>query len=313
MPSVCSVAIHPQMKTAVVNGPKGKRGQPDLLFQPAHYCVGHADLHSQTFDFGLRRLVLNVEDEDVGEIGIEPRDLRRRDFHAEIGEHFVGGAFERCAADNRADSHHRRFRAFEQTAYTGHGKDRADADQRVAGAYDDGVGTQDGFGDSGGGFRRFDVFETDAGDLRLGATFDQVFLKMHLAFGGDDRRGRVGVGHRQDARFDAERRSQPFGDLRKRASLSQLLRAENVSGQVAVAQVEPAFGLRVAEELFETVKGVAGQSPAGFWVDSPGQRVGNDVQVGRDVEPEHLYVVARVDDDQYLFGRRDPAQPVEEF
>ena len=25
---------------------------------------------------------------------------------------------------------------------------------------------------------------------RLGAAFDQVFLKMHLAFGGDDRRGR---------------------------------------------------------------------------------------------------------------------------
>ena len=38
------------------------------------------------------------------------------DFHAEIGEHFVGGALERRAADNRADGHHRRFRAFEQTA-----------------------------------------------------------------------------------------------------------------------------------------------------------------------------------------------------
>src|SRR5262245_530800 len=257
--------------------------------------------------------VLNVENEYVGDVGIEPRDLRRRDLHAEIGEHSVSGAFERRAADDGADGGHRRFRAFEQIAHPRDGQDRANADQRVAGTDDDGVGTQDGLGDSGGGFRRFDVFETYAGDLRLGASFDQVFLEMHLAFGGDDSRGRVCVGHRQDARFDAERFSQPFGNLRKRAPLPQLLRAKNVSGQVAVAQIEPAFGLRVAEELFEAVEGVTGQSPAGFRVDRPGQRVGDDVQVGRDVQPEHLDVVASVDDYRYLFGRRDPTQPVEEF
>src|SRR5262249_23379048 len=158
------------------------------------------------------------------------------------------------------------------------------ADQRVAGADDDGVGTQDGFADSGSGFRRVDVFETDAVDLRLGAAFDQVFLKMHLAFICDDRGRGVGVGHRQDARFDSERRSHAFGDLRKWAPLPQLLSAKNMSRQVAVAKVKPAFGLRVAEELFEAVESVAGQTPTVFGVDHPGQRVGDNVQVRRDVQ-----------------------------
>src|SRR5262249_1469065 len=99
----------------------------------------------------------------------------------------------------------------------------------------------------------------------------------------------------------------------KWAPLPQLLSAKNMSRQVAVAKVKPAFGLRVAEELFEAVESVAGQTPTVFGVDHPGQRVGDNVQVRRDVQPEHLDVIARVDDDRDLFGRRDPAQPVEEF
>src|ERR671919_720596 len=86
--SIAAVPLSPWLCVSVPlwlksNGSESEFRKFDLLFQTAHYCIGHADLQAQIFDLGFRRLVLDVEDEDIGDAGIKLRDLRCRDLHAQ--------------------------------------------------------------------------------------------------------------------------------------------------------------------------------------------------------------------------------------
>src|SRR4029079_19408128 len=78
-----------------------------------------------------------------------------------------------------------------------------------------------------------------------------------------------------------------------------------------VAEVEPA-GIAEALELVDDGESVAGEAPAGLRAHRAGERVDDDVRVGRDVEAEHLDVVARVRDDGYVARIGGGGQALEE-
>ena len=69
---------------------------------------------------------------------------------------------------------------------------------------------------------------------------------------------------------------------------------------VTVAELEP--GLVVAELLrgVERVPRLAAPAPAALLVVDVGERVEQAVEIGRDVQPEHLGVVADVADHRHL-------------
>jgi hypothetical protein len=83
-----------------------------------------------------------------------------------------------------------------------------------------------------------------------------------------------------------------------------------VHGQIAVAECEEGALAERAHRV-AALKGVAANAPALRFVDPPGERVRDGVEIGRDVKAPHLEVVAGVADDGELFGRyhrREPAQ-----
>jgi len=58
-----------------------------------HYAGNDCDFHSECGDRGGLGFVGGIDDEDAGEVGVELGDAERGWFVAELGEHFVGGAF----------------------------------------------------------------------------------------------------------------------------------------------------------------------------------------------------------------------------
>jgi len=87
--------------------------------------------------------------------------------------------------------------------------------------------------------------------------------------------------------------------------------AEDVGGQVAVAEAEPGLAAQQAQGL-QAVEGVAPVAPAAGLVDQAGQGVGDDVQVRADVEAEELVVIAGIDDDRHLLRLHDPQEALQE-
>ena len=63
--------------------------------------------------------------------------------------------------------------------------------------------------------------------------------------------------------------------------------------EVAVAEREPRLSAERLDRL-ERLPRLAGASPAALLVVQPGQRVQHRVEIGRDVQPQHLDVVADV-------------------
>ena len=82
----------------------------------------------------------------------------------------------------------------------------------------------------------------------------------------------------------------------ERPARAQACGAEEVRGEVAVAEREPG-GLAEPAERAEAGEGVARDTPAPHRVAPPGERVEDGVEVRGDVETEELLVVARVADD----------------
>ena len=75
-------------------------------------------------------------------------------------------------------------------------------------------------------------------------------------------------------------------------------RAGQVQPEVEVAQPEPGVGAPSSPRLLERPRRVAAHAPALLGVDPAGERVEHRVQVGRDVQPVRLEVVADVADDR---------------
>ena len=88
----------------------------------------------------------------------------------------------------------------------------------------------------------------------------------------------------------------PGGGLAERGALAQQPGAEEVGGEVLVAEAEPRV-LAVAGEGVDGGEGLAREAPAGVGVLGPGQRVGDRVEVGAHVETVEPVVVGGVHDD----------------
>jgi hypothetical protein len=81
--------------------------------------------------------------------------------------------------------------------------------------------------------------------------------------------------------------------------------------QVAIAQQEPCIRAEPPEHL-QRVISIAANTPALRLLDDARERVGDDVEVGRDIEAVQRDVVAGVDDGHDLFRRHDLHQSFEE-
>ena len=112
------------------------------------------------------------------------------------------------------------------------------------------------------------------------------------------------VGRRDDLRLDARPLAQLARDLRERRAVPKPLRSHEMEAEVEVAEPEPVLAAPPARRR-ERVPALAGAAPAALVVDEACERVEQRVEVGRDVQPEDLEVVADVADDGQLTGRED--------
>ncbi len=91
---------------------------------------------------------------------------------------------------------------------------------------------------------------------------------------------------------------------------AQQCAAPDVQRQVAVAQREPVGRPELAQPG-HALQRVAGDAPALRSVDQAGQRAGDNIEVGRNIQPVQLEVVAGVDDRGHILGRGDLHQAFE--
>jgi hypothetical protein len=152
----------------------------------------------------------------------------------------------------------------------------------------------------------------DAADSRLGAMLDEIFLKMHVAVARLDDGGNGMVGHGQDARFHAEGVTDGIGDLRESFAMGKHLGAVNVGSEITIAEIEPSFAAISAEPL-EEMKSFTAHAPAFGGINHTGQRIGDDIEVGRDFQTVHDDVVAGVDDDGEVVRIHGMVEPEQKF
>jgi hypothetical protein len=140
---------------------------------------------------------------------------------------------------------------------------------------------------------------------------DEPRLEVELARGRSEERPHRVVGGRQQADPNAEAFPEPTCDLGQRRALPQRARAHEVEAEVPVAEREPRLAAEAAGGR-ERVRRLVAHAPAALLVEEPGERVEDGVEVGRDVEPEDLDVVADVHDRRDLRGPRRPCERVHE-
>ena len=94
-------------------------------------------------------------------------------------------------------------------------------------------------------------------------------------------------------------------------ALAQAQRAVQAGGEVAVAEAEPGLVAEARERLHQR-EAVAREAVAPLAVDATRERVGHDVEVGRDVDAVELAVVAGVHDRGHLLRRHRAHEPAQE-
>ena len=97
----------------------------------------------------------------------------------------------------------------------------------------------------------------------------------------------------------------------ERLAAGEGLRAQEVRGEVAVAELEPGLA-PVAPHHLERVERLLREAPAALLVREVGQRVHHRVHVRRDVEPPVLEVVPRVHDHGERSRREGAGEAVDE-
>ena len=105
------------------------------------------------------------------------------------------------------------------------------------------------------------------------------------------------VGHWENAGLHAQGNSNRIRGLGQRLSLGKHGGAMDVSGEVAVAQVEP-IGAPIAGEAFQSMKRFPTNPPAFCGIDDSRQGVSHDVEVRRNLQAVENDVVAGVDNDR---------------
>ena len=138
-----------------------------------------------------------------------------------------------------------------------------------------------------------------------------VVLERQLSRGAGNSRLDALVGHWQDGTAESPGCPQSSHDLVHRQAFMDEACAVDGHRQVFVAEVEPAF-VAEAFQLVDDGEAVASQPPAGLRVHRPGERVDHDVRIWRNVQSEHLDVVASVRNDRHVWLRHDLDKPLEE-
>ena len=122
----------------------------------------------------------------------------------------------------------------------------------------------------------------------------------------------AGIAHGQDRGLNAKLGGDFEGCFGESLSLTEQFGAEQMDGEVAVADVKP-DGLRQFFHGLQAEKRVAFYSPAAFFAQQTGQNVGDGIEIGRNVEAPPLEIVAGVHDDGQFFGGDDLAQAIDEL
>ena len=120
------------------------------------------------------------------------------------------------------------------------------------------------------------------------------------------------VGHRQQPDAGLPALAQRRGDVGQRVAGVQHLGADQVGGDVEVAEAEPARFGAVGGQLLRDPPALTGPSPAAFGVVRAGQGVHHAVQVGADPQAVQGDVVAGVDDRGDVGIRVRPAHTLQE-
>ena len=181
------------------------------------------------------------------------------------------------------------------------GEDRSDRDEGIARRDHDQVCRAKRLEHAGRRLCGLRALEANAGHLVPVPAPDEPVLERELARVGLDECPQPVVRRRENRRLDAERAGQPAGDRRERLTLAQPLRPDEMQPEIPVAELEPRLATEIADRL-EGVPGLVGSPPASFLVVQVGERVEDRVEVGRDVEAEHLEVVADVPDHRHARG-----------
>ena len=111
---------------------------------------------------------------------------------------------------------------------------------------------------------------------------------------------------------ETRRARQPRRDRRQRLPVAQRLRPHEMEPEVEIAEHEPALPTPRTHRL-ERLPALAGSPPAALGVVQPGQAVQDGVEVGRDVEAEHLEIVTDVADHRELTRSEHVVQPRREL
>ena len=241
-----------------------------------------------------------VDHERVDQPRVAPRDVGRARPAGEPLHHRVGRALHGLAADERADGDNGGALPLDRDANRPDGEDRPDRDVRVARRDHDKRRLLDGVEDARRRLGEGSALEAQAVDLVLVPTADEPLLERERAGGGLDDRAQPVVGRGQHRHLDVEGRGDPRGHSRQQLARLQRLRPDEVEAEVTIAELKPR--LRVAERLrsVESVPGLPAAAPAALFVVDVGERVDDRVEVGRDVQPEELGVVADVPDHRHL-------------
>ena len=129
----------------------------------------------------------------------------------------------------------------------------------------------------------------------------EVVLEVEPAILGPDTGPDRLIGHRQQARADAQARREVERHVGEPGAATQGLGPPDVGPEVTVPEPEPGR-CAVAFEHRGRVPGLVTEPPAGRVVREPGERVHDRVEVGADREPVELEVVPGVDDDREVDG-----------
>ena len=113
---------------------------------------------------------------------------------------------------------------------------------------------------------------------------------------------------RQQAQPEAPRRGDLGGDRGQVGALGQALGAVQVGAEVAVAEVEPAHRRRSGSSISIACQVSPARPQPRLGVDGAGERVGDRVEVGADVQAVQHEVVADVDDRGEVARGRPPAR-----
>ncbi len=177
-----------------------------------------------------------------------------------------------------------------------------DRDERVARGDHDRIGSLDRLDHSRGRAGRVRTVVAQRIDVVLVASGDEPLLKRERPRGRDDVRPEAIVRRGDQPRLDVRSASEPGRDGGQRLAAAQRLRAHEMESEIAVAEHEPPLAAPRARR-FERLPRLTGAAPAPLGVIEAGDCVQHRVEVGRDVQAEHLEIVADVPDHGELAGR----------